>query len=72
MTGPLEGEHVEAAPETFHVNDPAGAGRLDGPETKAVNVKVWPTVGLEGESLTKMLAMLCPRLIVIEEEVADA
>ena len=49
--------HDVAEPETLHVNPPAGAERETEPETKAVNVRGWPTVGFEGVSLTKIVAV---------------
>ena len=72
MTGPLEAVQEVAAPETFHVSPPAGAANDAEPDTRAVNVRGCPTVGLEGVLLTKIVAVDWPRFIVRIEDVADA
>ena len=56
--------HVVAAPLIFQVSVPAGAGRSAEPETSAVKVIGWPTVGVEGVALTKIVAVAWPRFIV--------
>jgi hypothetical protein len=42
--------HVVAAPETFQLNVPVGAGLPFVAETVAVKVRVCPTVALDGDA----------------------
>ena len=57
VTGPLVAVQVVVTPETFQVSDPAGAASEAEPETRAVKVSGWPTVGLDGVLLTKIVAV---------------
>ena len=58
-----------AAPVTPQTRTPVGAGNSAVPETRAVNVSVCPTVGLDGVLLTKIVALVSPRLITKGKEV---